>query len=261
MDTIKKEHNILALFKKDETESNFSKELLGLGYDNITFATPESLSSSDNQRTYDVVLSGTKPNFEYTDSLITKLFSLVKPGGLFLIRHLTKDDVQKLEFVLKTNGFSNVSTQKQESNGTTICEIKGFKPTYEIGSATKLNLKKAPAPAAVWKLDADDDFETIDPDNLLDDEDFKKPEQDSLRVCGTTGKRKACKDCSCGLAEELDAEATARKPVNSAEAKSSCGSCYLGDAFRCATCPYLGMPAFKPGEKVQLSEGLLKADS
>ena len=26
-----------------------------------------------------------------------------------------------------------------------------------------------------------------------------------FRVCGTTGKRKACKDCSCGLKEELDA--------------------------------------------------------
>jgi anamorsin len=42
-------------------------------------------------------------------------------------------------------------------------------------------------------------------------------------VCGTTGKRKACKDCSCGLAEELAAE-KGEKTISSKTATSSCGS-------------------------------------
>lgn len=88
-----------------------------------------------------------------------------------------------------------------------------------------------------------------------------------------TGKRRrACKDCTCGLAQRLEAEdAAKRSAADQTLAKldandlaevdftvqgkvGSCGNCALGDAFRCDGCPYIGLPAFKNGEVVRLQE-------
>ena len=158
------------------------------------------------------------------------------------------------------------------TNGMKLLRIACSAPDFESGSSRLLSFAKNTSNAAVkpessqkdqvWSLDDDLDdgeVELMDEDDLLDDEDKVKPDPESLRVCGTTGRRKACKDCSCGLREELEAEGGQTKPIKKT-VTSSCGSCYLGDAFRCASCPYLGMPAFKPGEKIQLSDRQLKAD-
>jgi len=85
-------------------------------------------------------------------------------------------------------------------------------------------------------------------------------------------RRRACKDCTCGLAQKLEAEdkakrANADSALNTLKLGAddlaevdftvkgkvgSCGNCSLGDAFRCDGCPYIGLPAFKPGEEVRL---------
>ena len=92
-----------------------------------------------------------------------------------------------------------------------------------------------------------DDTDLID--DLIDEDDLLSsynllmlglapiPEKNSKKDCKTS--QKACKDCSCGRAEgSLTSEV---KP-------SMCGNCYLGDGFRCSTCPSKGLPPFNPGE-------------
>lgn len=61
-------------------------------------------------------------------------------------------------------------------------------------------------------------------------------------------KPKPCKNCNCGRAEKEKSAENSNVNVT-----SSCGRCYLGDAFRCAGCPYKGIPAFEPGEKIDFT--------
>lgn len=145
------------------------------------------------------------------DDLLKALLKFSKLKGKVGFLNISDNELSSR---LLLTGFININ----QDQARITCE----KPNYEVGSMAKLSFSKKPA-AAVWKLDVDDDDEMIDPDELLDEEDKVKPTSESLRVCGTTGKRKACKDCSCGLAEELDAEAKGTIDTNQTQ-KSSCGS-------------------------------------
>ncbi|CAN8231572.1 unnamed protein product [Cochlearia groenlandica] len=87
----------------------------------------------------------------------------------------------------------------------------------------------------------------------------KKPSWKIASGCETT--KKACKNCVCGRAEiEEKAVKLGLTEDQIENPQSSCGSCVFGDAFRCGTCPYKGLPAFKLGEKVSLSQDCLEAD-
>ena len=127
-------------------------------------------------------------------------------------------------------------------------KITASKPTYCVGVSAPLKVKSNMDIWTVMSNDYSDDQDIIDESDLLtQDEVRSKP---TLPVCGPKSKgKKACKNCSCGYADELDMAIVSDKIT----VKSACGSCYKGDAFRCASCPYRGMPAFKPGDKVELT--------
>ncbi|XP_011676401.1 anamorsin homolog isoform X2 [Strongylocentrotus purpuratus] len=255
--------------------------------------------SSHAASSFDVALVGAIKPSSQTNSFETlaEIARILKPKGQLLLREpVTESEngngirtAAKLGSALKLSGFINVnqnavedaelasiaqSRNMTEVDGLRMVEVSCSKPDFEVGSTAALPLSFAPKAkpepakksndvAKVWTLSAfdmaDDDVDIIDSDALLEEEDLMKPDPESLKAtCGpNSGKRKACKNCSCGFAEELEQG----KPAKAKSVTSSCGSCYLGDAFRCSTCPYLGMPAFKSGEKIALSSRQLNADA
>lgn len=240
---------------------------------------------------FDVVIAGELVAMNHSVDTLSELARVLKPSGCIYLHGVVSESAtddfrsaDSLQSALRLAGFVDVekptAVPLSDDDKATLKAVHGEtpvdvitlsakKPAYEVGSSAPLKLSFASTPevpssvAAAWTLTADDmvddDVDLINSDDLLDEDDFKKPDPASLRAtCGTDGpkKKKACKNCTCGLAEEQDDERQeARK--NTQNATSSCGSCYLGDAFRCSSCPYIGLPAFKPGEKVAITGAML----
>ena len=151
---------------------------------------------------------------------------------------ITVENIKKNTLILA--GFQNIVKNADGSfSGSMPQEIQ----------AVNLNLDEL-------KLKSQQNNQKINPDSLLTAEDKLKP--DTKYDCGVDlgKKRQACKGCTCGLAEELEDEAKEKikKNLDQGAKKSDCGSCELGDAFRCATCPYAGMPAFTKGAPPKLTK-------
>ncbi|KAJ6599346.1 Fe-S cluster assembly protein DRE2 [Mycena vulgaris] len=268
-----------------ESSRKVDKQMLDRLVDGATFLDASSYSSAH------VTLSVS----EYEDllpkapGLLSQLREGLLPLGTLHMHNLSSAG-PTFRSELTLAGFTILAT-----DGTLIAQ----KPAH---APTALSLKKEAAPAvaaaavpllkrkktdpatkkALWALSSPS-TPIIDAEALLTPADRARPVPTCEPVNAAAPRRKkACKNCSCGLRELEEEELRASKVVlldgsqtgealevsqeekerlvraakAAPKATSSCGSCFLGDAFRCASCPYLGLPAFQPGEKVEIDFGM-----
>lgn len=215
---------------------------------------------------------------EYREAILA---GLVTEGGVMLKPDHSASVAVPLRLRRKDNSKTTAVSNAGPPVSTVEVPVSGKRKSVDMTEdVPEKDVPKNDVPKGVGFIDFSDDFdaeddddELIDEDTLLTEEDMKKPLAIPPECAPRAGKRRrACKDCTCGLAEKLakeDAEkrATADSQLQALKLDAndlaevdftvkgkvgSCGNCSLGDAFRCDGCPYIGMPAFKPGEEVRL---------
>ncbi|KAH9446989.1 hypothetical protein Pst134EA_028973 [Puccinia striiformis f. sp. tritici] len=202
-----------------------------------------------------------------SSNFLNLILPSLKPSGK--LTWTTQSDLSVIESALKQSpGMVNVQLVSGPDGSQLVTATKS------ASNSVTINLPKKSTKASLWSFSTTNETELIDDTSLLTEEDLKKPENIiTSEDCNPKKAKKACKNCTCGLRElelsqEDDLPAHLKNPgqptsdqdpsklIVNGVAKtltSSCGSCYLGDAFRCSSCPYLGMPAFEPGQPVKLT--------
>lgn len=266
-----------------ETTRRVDRQLLDRLVDNATTLEPSFYASAHVILT-DAEYQSLSPKLP---EFLAQLLAGLSPLGTVHLLNLASA-IQTLPSELTLAGFNILSTLPDE--GILIAQKPALPPSTTVplkqaanGASLSVPLRKKTDPTkkkALWALTTvADNTDKIDPESLLTEADKARPVPTCEPVTSNAPRRKrACKGCTCGLAELEEEDRKNGKVVlldgsqngeamvvtqdekerlvnaakNAPKATSSCGNCFLGDAFRCASCPYLGLPAFKPGEKVEI---------
>ena|ERR1700761_2050179 len=202
-------------------------------------------------------------------ALFSIVFTSMEPNATLRVQNLPSHHRQLL---LVDSGFEVLSIGQDLTISRKPVTTSLF-PSISTKSPMSLPLRRSrglqsasqAAKKALWTYTSPS-TPIIDPESLLTAGDREKPEPTCEPTSnGAPRRKKACKNCTCGLAELEEEELRNSRVVLldggengvaqevkysdkarlaaaqiSTNTTSSCGSCYLGDAFRCASCPYLG---------------------
>ena len=179
---------------------------------------------------------------------IENLTENLTPENFHSFKNFVNDGGKLILLFSQNYKNDNNSIMKNVSNmkfaGYIDTKVETEENLFKIsGKKRKNNKSKAENP---WKkIDLEAKSELILEEELVDP--FDNYQKFSKKSDCVT-KPKPCKGCNCGRAEKESGSENV--PMQT----SSCGRCYLGDAFRCAGCPYKGKPAFEPGEKIDFND-------
>ncbi|KAA8915237.1 hypothetical protein TRICI_002594 [Trichomonascus ciferrii] len=236
--------------------------------------TTGAIQLNDNYYSHIYVASPSEDDkVELAEDDYETLFKALSPGGVVDGRLELSNTLGPLlaGFVLTQDG-SSISKPTEKPVAAQTLKKKTSAVPLKRGSTALPQFKRL---AELNLNDEDeDDEELIDENDLMADDVVAQNKIVLPKKCDPgPGKkrRKACKDCTCGM-KDLEQEGVEKQHAAQSQVVTlsnddtaevdftvpgkktgSCGSCALGDAFRCDGCPYIGLPPFKPGEVVSIS--------